>query len=322
MDHPNDPTDRRRRRSSSSAPSPSPGPSRPNDQLTLYSDRRPNKRQRREDDSPSFAAGQLQGNDVSDDVARGQGHVDYGDAHDLRVTDQHQGHHFEGGQAHGSARVHNGNHYGPVNNYHYPSNGGLPPDANQNQGKTPNESNGQSDIALAMELLSFVRMDNRQANIQKAYLSTCKWIFGKTAYKNWRNADLVSEHNGFFWIKSKPGAGKSTLMKFLVQSAAKQLPDDHVISFFFNARGEVLERSLEGLYRGLLHQLFTAVPRLQEVLNRKEVASSAHQAWPLNSLKSIFSEAVTKLGQDRVTCFIDALDECPESEIRDMIECQ
>ena len=216
--------------------------------------------------------------------------------------------------------MHNGNHYGLVNNYHYPSNGGLPPDANQNQGKTPSESNGQSDIALAMELLSFVRMDNRQANIQKAYLSTCKWIFGKTAYKNWRNADLVSEHNGFFWIKSKPGAGKSTLMKFLVQSAAKQLPDDHVISFFFNARGEVLERSLEGLYRGLLHQLFTAVPRLQEVLNRKEVASSAHQAWPLNSLKSIFSEAVTKLGQDRVTCFIDALDECPESEIRDMIE--
>ena len=216
--------------------------------------------------------------------------------------------------------MHNGNHYGLVNNYHYPSNGGLPPDANQNQSKTPSESNGQSDIALAMDLLSFVQMDNRHATIRKAYASTCRWIFEKPEYKSWRNVDLLAEHHSFFWDKSKPGAGKSTLMKFLVQSAAKQLPYDHVISFFFNARGELLEKSLEGLYRGLLHQLLTAIPRLQEVLESQETTRFTHQGWSLDRLKTLFSEAVTKLGQDRVTCFIDALDECPEGEVRDMIE--
>jgi ankyrin repeat protein len=197
------------------------------------------------------------------------------------------------------------------------------PDAgqkSQEQSQNKNQSQSQTDLALAMDSLSFTRMENRQANIQKAYLSTCKWIFGKTEYKNWRNADLLAEHNGFFWIKSKPGAGKSTLMKFFVQSAGKQLPDDHVISFFFNARGELLEKSLEGLYRGLLHQLLTAIPRLQEVLKSQDIASFTHQAWPLVRLKTLFSEAVTKLDQDRVTCFIDALDECPEAEIREMIE--
>jgi ankyrin repeat protein len=320
MEHANDRTDRRRRRSPSSALSPSPGPSRPNDQLTLYSDRRSNKRQRRDEDSPDSAAGQLQGYLASDNVAGDYARADYGEAHDLRVTDQHQGHHFEGGQAHGSARVHNGNHYGPVNNYHYPPNGGLTPDAKGNQSKTLSDSDSQNSIAVAMESLSFVRMDNRQANIRKAYATTCRWIFEKPEYKNWRNADSLAEHNGFFWIKSKPGAGKSTLMKFLVQSAVKQLPEDHVVSFFFNARGDLLEKSLEGLYRGLLHQLLTVVPRLQDVLKLQEIASSADQAWPLASLKTLFGEAILKLGQDRVTCFIDALDECPEGEVRDMIE--
>ena len=324
MEHTNDRTGRRRRRSPSSALSPSPGPSRPNDQLTLYSDRPLNKRQRREEDSPDAAAGSLQGHPASEDLVRGYVRVHHGDAHDLQVTDQHQGHHFEGGQAHGSARVHNGNHYGPVNNYHYPPNGppvgGLTRDASRNQSKTPSESNSQESIALAMESLSFVRMDNRQANIRKAYATTCRWIFQKPEYNNWRNADLLAEHNGFFWIKSKPGAGKSTLMKFLVQSAAKQLPNDHVISFFFNARGDSLEKSLEGLYRGLLHQLLTVVPRLQDVLKTQQTASSADQTWSRSSLKTLFGEAILELGQDRVTCFIDALDECPEGEIRDMIE--
>jgi ankyrin repeat protein len=324
MEHANDRTDRRRRRSPSSAlspsPGPSPGPSRPNDQLTLYSDQRSNKRQRRDEDSPDSAAGQLQGYLASDIAAKDCARVDYGEAQDLRVTDQHQGHHFEGGQAHGSARVHNGNHYGPVNNYHYPLNGDLTQDANRNQSKTPSDSDSQNSIAVAMESLSFVRMDNRQANIRKAYATTCRWIFEKPEYKNWRNADSLAEHNGFFWIKSKPGAGKSTLMKFLVQSAAKQLPKDHIVSFFFNARGDSLEKSLEGLYRGLLHQLLTVVPRLQDVLKLQEIASSADQAWPLTSLKTLFGEAILKLGQDRVTCFIDALDECPEGEVRDMIE--
>jgi hypothetical protein len=257
---------------------------------------------------------------VRDDSTRDHARVLYGNAYDQRNVNQHEGNHFEGGQAQDSARVHNGNHYGPVNNYSCLPNGGLVPDANQNPSPKPNGNNSENDIALVMESLSFVRMDNRQANIRKAYASTCKWIFEKPEYRNWRNPDLLAEHNGFFWIKSKPGAGKSTLMKFFVQSAGKRLPDDHVISFFFNARGELLEKSLEGLYRGLLHQLLTAVPRLQEVLKSQEVASFLNQAWPLDSLKTLLGDAILELGQDRVTCFIDALDECPEHEIRDMID--
>jgi ankyrin repeat protein len=74
----------------------------------------------------------------------------------------------------------------------------------------------------------------------------------------------------------------------------------------------------------LLRQLLTAVPRLKEVLKPLAGANSTPKSWQedwhLENLKTLFREAVMKLGPDRVTCFIDALDECPEVEIRDMIE--
>lgn len=138
-------------------------------------------------------------------------------------------------------------------------------------------------------------------------------------YLNWRDSAKMSEHYGFFWIKSKPGAGKSTLMKFFFKSAKERLPDDNVISFFFNARGEALEKSLEGLYRSLIYQLLTQIPRLQHHLRTARNGTPRPQNWSLESLKSIFAEAVMHLEQDRLTCLIDALDECPEAEIREMI---
>jgi hypothetical protein len=41
--------------------------------------------------------------------------------------------------------------------------------------------------------------------------------------------------------------------------------------------------------------------------------------WPATTLSNLFREAVLALGKDRLTCYIDALDECAELEIRTMI---
>jgi hypothetical protein len=163
-------------------------------------------------------------------------------------------------------------------------------------------------------------MEDRRDTISKSYSNTCEWLFQKDEYLSWRDSAKMPEHYGFFWIKSKPGSGKSTLMKFFFKSAKEQLPDDNVISFFFNARGEALERSLEGLYRSLLYQLMTKIPRLQLLLRAADSSTSNHQHWSLESLKSLFADAVMHLEGDRLTCLIDALDECPEAEIREMIE--
>jgi hypothetical protein len=119
----------------------------------------------------------------------------------------------------------------------------------------PTSSAGCSSLienAQIMDSLSFAQMESRRYTISRAHMNTCKWLFDKQEYLNWRDVAHMPRHCGFFWIKSKPGAGKSTLMKFMIKSARKRMAQDTIISFFFNARGgDRLETSLEGMYRSL-----------------------------------------------------------------------
>jgi hypothetical protein len=106
----------------------------------------------------------------------------------------------------------------------------------------------------ALKSLRFPHMDVRRQTVKDAHASTCEWIFEEQEYKSWCDTEQTPLHYGFLWIKSKPGAGKSTLTKFLLESTEQQSsPDMAVTSFFFNARGALLERSLKGMYRQLLH---------------------------------------------------------------------
>ncbi|KAI0125984.1 hypothetical protein BJ170DRAFT_456668 [Xylariales sp. AK1849] len=152
-------------------------------------------------------------------------------------------------------------------------------------------------------------------SIKKAHAKTCQWLLKTHQYLDWLDTKKLDNHYGFLWIKGKPGAGKSTLMKFAVSHARRTLKQKIVISFFFNARGDDLEKSTVGLYRSLLLQLLEARPALQFVLDSVRMG---HQ-WSVESLKSLFEEAIRALGEDSLVCFIDALDECKESQIRDMV---
>jgi ankyrin repeat protein len=122
-------------------------------------------------------------------------------------------------------------------------------------------------------------------------------------------------------IKGKPGTGKSTLIKFALANARKKMKDTIVISFFFNARGDDLEKSTVGMYRSLLLQLLEGVPVSQDVFNSLGLRTwngGCHQ-WGIETLKTFFEEIIQGLGELPVTCFIDALDECDEDQIRDMV---
>lgn len=77
----------------------------------------------------------------------------------------------------------------------------------------------------------------------------------KPEYQDWLDTAKSPDHHGLLWIKGKPGSGKSTLMNFIVANAHKMKGDVVIISFFFNARGEDLEKSTLGMYRSLLYQL-------------------------------------------------------------------
>jgi len=175
---------------------------------------------------------------------------------------------------------------------------------------------------LLKSSLRFDQLDARHMNIRKAHTNTCVWLPVSPEYRSWLDPVRFSEHQGFLWIKGKPGVGKSTLIKFALNNYRRSKPHDTVIlSFFFNARGHDLERSTLGLYRSLLLQLLERVPSLLDVLDGLDCATFDEKShdWSIESLKELFEEAVLSLESSSVTCFIDALDECDEAEIRDML---
>ncbi|MCJ1288448.1 hypothetical protein MMC26_007806, partial [Xylographa opegraphella] len=176
---------------------------------------------------------------------------------------------------------------------------------------------------ILLDSLRFDQIDARQMTIKNAHAKTCKWLLKRSEYLDWLDADRLKEHNGFLWIRGKPGTGKSTLMKFAVTHARKTMKSKVVTAFFFNARGEAMEKSTVGTYRSLLLQLLEQLPALRCLFDSFGISGlsiSTNYQWSVESLKMLLERAVKLLTESSVVCFIDALDECEEQQIREMIQ--
>ncbi|OOQ81921.1 hypothetical protein PEBR_41189 [Penicillium brasilianum] len=173
-----------------------------------------------------------------------------------------------------------------------------------------------------LESLRFEQIDSRKLTIKAAHAKTCKWFLSHPDYKAWLDPMMLSQHHGFLWISGKPGAGKSTIMKFAYTHTKNKARRQHsvVASFFFNARGENLEKSVFGMYRSLLLQLLEGYPILQSVLDDPDVIIDQNGCPYLNVLKDVFCDAVLALGEKSFTYFVDALDECDEQQVVEMVQ--
>ncbi|KAK1974197.1 hypothetical protein LZ30DRAFT_423343 [Colletotrichum cereale] len=173
-----------------------------------------------------------------------------------------------------------------------------------------------------LELLRFEQLDSGIRPSKKAaHRKTCEWLLKHEAYRGWLDPSKLSQHRGFLRISGKPGAGKSTLMKFAFDETRRSLPAGKAIaSFFFHARGDELEKTIFGLYRSLLVPLLESFPDLQIVFDDLSLVPLGQTACPaVEILKSLFRNAILFLGQRSLTCFVDALDECSEGHVEDMV---
>lgn len=166
--------------------------------------------------------------------------------------------------------------------------------------------------------LDFDQSESRQSTIKDAQAKTCEWILQHPQYISWNDRERQPREE-VLWIVGKPGTGKSTMMKFVLARARKNKPDDQtILSFFFNARGGNLEKTVLGMYRSLLFQLLEVMPDLHCILD--ETNPAAKPRWTHYVLQSLMRAAIEGLGQRRLRMFIDALDECDEDQIRDMVD--
>ena len=98
-------------------------------------------------------------------------------------------------------------------------------------------------------------LDFRVDQIEDPFQDTFKWVFDVPSFSTW-----LQGKSALFWIHGKPGSGKSTLMKFILQSqTTRDLlhrwdtgTDPIIADFFFHYRGSALQKSFVGLLRSLI----------------------------------------------------------------------
>jgi ankyrin repeat protein len=188
----------------------------------------------------------------------------------------------------------------------------------QNILRPPHDVSEKTEHDKFMTDLGFNLMDSRLATIGAPHTDTCDWLFNNKGYLRWDDRHFRSSHHGFLWIKGKPGAGKSTLMKHALQHMqSHNQSQSTILSYFFNARGHGLEKTTEGMYRSLLHQVFTRCPRRLPTPLPRYSAAWVSENWPVPILQDWLRQAVLGFGAERkFICYIDALEECDERSIR------
>ncbi|KAF2114241.1 hypothetical protein BDV96DRAFT_112563 [Lophiotrema nucula] len=176
-----------------------------------------------------------------------------------------------------------------------------------------------------IDSLYFECMDVRHAAISEAHARTFDWIFRPKAfpagdrrseirYKSW-----LQTGESIYWITGKPGAGKSTLMKYLDGNIATSQALDRWAgstrlvraSFYFWNAGTPMQKSLQGLLQSLLYTILDSCPDLVPIVcpQRWETIRSS-RSWSVSELKSAFEVLTTQTSIDRKFYFhVDGLDE-------------
>lgn len=189
--------------------------------------------------------------------------------------------------------------------------------------------------------LSFPSMTDRRELIPKAYANTFEWIFKRigdtrnretiaeddqtTGFPEW----LESDHKSIYWITGKPGSGKSTLMKYLINHPSvadhlqrwarrRNLPPLWAGYYFWDAGSNPLQKSRVGMLQTLLHECFQQRPDLVPLVFPRRWAlytalgSTAFTppAWTWSELSKAFARLTARSGKDfRLAIFLDGLDE-------------
>ncbi|KAK8075823.1 DNA damage-inducible protein 1 [Apiospora hydei] len=189
------------------------------------------------------------------------------------------------------------------------------------------------DVAYQQEILkglSFGSLHYRRHSILDAHEQTFHWalreegrqVESQERLENWFASGTSA---GTFWVSGKPGSGKSTFMKYVVNSdqAIQKLKswaqghDVVVASHFLWCRGSPMQRSHQGLLRTLLLDIFRQRPHLiSQVFDRDADSSSGTDAtdqidWDIPQLRSTLESLTSGSAPGTKFCiFIDGLDEC------------
>lgn len=187
-----------------------------------------------------------------------------------------------------------------------------------------------------LQSLKYPDFNARRNQVLEAYSDTWNWIFpGKveelsdyaflSAIKWDSFSDWLSSSDSIYWISGKPGSGKTTLFKYILedQRTREHLDiwsrDCKIVSHYFWRPGSRMQKNLEGLYFSLLYQLLEsnamALGDVMSIVGPKD----SHTDWSSAELKSVLLRTLD-FRENGVCMFLDGIDEiAPEDGTKDGI---
>ncbi|KAK0631225.1 hypothetical protein B0T14DRAFT_559045 [Immersiella caudata] len=169
--------------------------------------------------------------------------------------------------------------------------------------------------------LSFGEIRTRHETIPDAHATTFEWVFKNRTPDGLHDihfAQWLRAGRGMYWVRGKPGSGKSTLMKFLRQhketnaNLCQWSPQEKLVTsnhFFWNA-GSALQKSQEGLFRTLLFDILLQWPEMiPEVQGLLSDATDPYNPWSATALSRAIQFVISRGLPVRFCFFIDGLDE-------------
>jgi len=197
---------------------------------------------------------------------------------------------------------------------------------------------------LAVVGLQPVGAMEREETISNAVSNSYAWIFDRVpaqvdgkclwgSFPDWLEADS----DAIYWITGKPGSGKSTMLKHILQQSAL---DTHVhkwargmpllvVRYFAWAAGTDSQKSILGLKRAILLQVLTQQPQLLTKIATRRLAfygaiiqldRQMERGWEDWEVEESFTSLLSEAGHSiRLAVFIDGLDEFDALE-KDVVE--
>ncbi|KAJ3572376.1 hypothetical protein NPX13_g5069 [Xylaria arbuscula] len=138
---------------------------------------------------------------------------------------------------------------------------------------------------------------------------TCEWFLKHENFQRWSEQD-----SGPLLVSADPGCGKSVLAKHLIDSG---LPRSSTICYFF-FKDQDQNTSRQALC-ALLHQLLSLKPHLIEHAIKQFKIDGEGLINSTNSLWTILRNAVQDPEAGPIIIVLDALDECAEIELKDLV---
>lgn len=195
--------------------------------------------------------------------------------------------------------------------------------------KVSNLGLGMKILMCLLDILDSLFYDeiyDRYDKIAEAYEKTFEWIYDNPGpgFVSW-----LQEGQGVYWIRGKPGCGKSTLMKYILRDPRTgrylqeglPTPSRSIGGFFLHDRGSSLQKSLNGLLRAMLHQLLSkyrdlilkVLPMFSKTKQLGKATLWSRQQELLDALNAVISQDIVA---GEICFFIDGLDEYDRDHFR------